>query len=251
MIRSRIAIVVPAVALLLSGCATKDWVNETLGKERVETDEKVGRVEQQVTDSGWRLSGLDARISDESKRVDVLGGRVREVDGAATSARERADDAVTRAERAAAGAADAGVAAKSAVTRADQAFARADDVDARLTRLWNSRHKRSVVETTHVQFGFDRSELDDRAQTALVGVADELKKNGALGVVLEGYTDSRGGTRYNLELSRRRVEAVRRYLVARGVELWRINAIGLGALAQANVPDTQKRRVSVTLTVAE
>jgi OmpA family len=65
-------------------------------------------------------------------------------------------------------------------------------------------------------FGFDRWDLDDRAQTALGEVVSELKKNAALSVVLEGYTDPQGAGAYNMELSQRRVEAVRRYLVGRG-----------------------------------
>jgi outer membrane protein OmpA-like peptidoglycan-associated protein len=241
---SRIAMVVPMVALVLGGCATKDWVNQLVVKERLETDDKFGRVEQQVSEGDRRLSTFDARLGDESRRVETLGGRIREVDGTATSARARADEAAMRAESAD-GRADA------AANRADQAVARAGDVDARLTRLWNGRHTRSVVETTHVQFGFDRWDLDDGAQTALAGLADELRKNQALAVVLEGFTDSRGSAGYNLELSRRRVDAVQRYLVARGVELWRVNSIGLGVLTATHVPEAQKRRVSVTVTVAE
>jgi outer membrane protein OmpA-like peptidoglycan-associated protein len=225
------------VALISGGCATKDWVKQVIGMERVETSAKVAGIEQRVGDESQRVTGIDERLGGETKRVDAFGVKLRTVEesteatrGLATSARERADGAFAKAEGAA---------------------ARADDVDGRLTRLWGNRHKRSVVDTTQVQFAFDRWELDDRAQTALIDVVAELKKNPALAVALEGYTDSQGPVNYNLELSRRRVEAVRRYLVGRGVELWRINSIGLGPLAVAGIPEPQKRRVSVTLTVAE
>jgi outer membrane protein OmpA-like peptidoglycan-associated protein len=69
--------------------------------------------------------------------------------------------------------------------------------------------------------------------------------------VLEGYTDPRGPRNYNLELSRRRVDAVRRHLVANGVEMWRIDALGFGPIADKGAPDAQKRRVTVTLTLSE
>ncbi|MGH7332263.1 MAG: OmpA family protein, partial [Candidatus Rokuibacteriota bacterium] len=66
-------------------------------------------------------------------------------------------------------------------------------------------------------------------------------------VELHGYTDPRGTERYNLELSRRRVEAVRRYLVQRGVELPRINSIGLGPIVDQGVAPATKRRVTVRM----
>ena len=45
---------------------------------------------------------------------------------------------------------------------------------------------------------------------------------------LQGYTDSRGSSSRNLDLSQRRAEAVRSYLVSRGVPSDRIVAKGMG-----------------------
>lgn len=237
MSRTARALVVPFAALLLAGCATRGWVNQIVGKQRVETDERVGKVEQRIDDEGRRIATVDSRIGEQGQRVEALGTQVKGVEEAANAARQ---DAVSARER-----------ADAAGTRADGAYARVTDTDERLTRLWNSRHKRSAVDVVRVNFGFDRFELDDGAQTMLLPVVDELKKNPALSVVLEGYTDPRGPRSYNLELSRRRVEAVRRYFVGRGVELWRINSIGLGPIDAANVAAAEKRRVTVTLVVAE
>ena len=64
---------------------------------------------------------------------------------------------------------------------------------------------------------------------------------------LEGYTDSTGSLDYNLALSQRRVEAVRRFLVQQGVDLRRIHAAGLGPIADSTLPADQKRRVTVKL----
>ena len=227
MSRTRIAIVLPAIAVLATGCATKDWVNKIVAKERLETDGRVTQVEQKFDAEGRRIT----------ENVEALGTKVKTVEGAteenrvlATTARERAD---------------------GALTKADGAVAKATDVDGRLTRLWASRHKRSVVDSTKIHFGFNKFDLDDSAQTALLTTIEEMKKNPALAVVLEGYTDPRGARNYNLELARRRVESVQRHLVAGGVELWRINTIGVGPIEEANVADREKRRVTVTLTVAE
>ena len=63
--------------------------------------------------------------------------------------------------------------------------------------------------------------LDDVA--AILAAHPELKK-----IRIEGHTDSRGSDSYNLDLSQRRAEAVRAYLVAKGISADRLEAIGYG-----------------------
>jgi outer membrane protein OmpA-like peptidoglycan-associated protein len=138
---------------------------------------------------------------------------------------------------------------REARARADAAYTHAEEVGARLTRLWANRHRRNVVETLDVYFGFDQAVLDDAAQTVLGVLATELKDNPQLAVELAGFADARGAVPYNIGLSQRRVEAVRRHLVERGVELWRIESIGLGAIKDGAIEDAKKRRVSVRLIV--
>ena len=181
------------VAIATTGCATKDWVNDKLGKKQAHMDERFARVDGAVRDVG------------DSARV--------------------------------------------AQGRADAAYGRADEVNGRVTRLWNGRNKRNVVETLHVQFGFDRSDLSDGAQTALLGIVKELKTNSDLSVDLEGYTDPTGTRDYNVGLSQRRVESVRRYLIENGTDLARIHYIGMGPLMAASAEHAKLRRVTVRLMV--
>src|SRR6266571_1471646 len=146
-----LGVILPALLLTVSGCATKDWVNELLGKK-------------------------EAQIDNRFRTVDAAVG-------------------------------EASSGARQAGTRADA------------------------------------------AQTALLTVVKELKENPALTVDLEGYTDPVGTRGYNIGLSQRRVEAVRRYLIQSGAELPRITAIGLG---QVNGPGrdeehSKQRRVTVRL----
>jgi outer membrane protein OmpA-like peptidoglycan-associated protein len=144
---------------------------------------------------------------------------------------------------------EVGDASRVAQGRADAAFGRADDVNGRLTRLWTGRNKRTVVETLHVQFAFDRSDLSDGAQTALLGVVKELQTNPDLSVDLEGYTDPTGTRDYNVGLSQRRVESVRRYLIGNGADIARIHSVGLGQLEAASNEHAKLRRVTVRLMV--
>jgi outer membrane protein OmpA-like peptidoglycan-associated protein len=208
--------------VIAAGCATKSWVREVVNKQEAETERRFGEV--------------DTRVTAESTKVTRLQTSVEEVGGAARDARQQADGAAQRAE--------------AAQGRAETAFTRAEEVDGRLSRLWSRRHTRTRVDTVDVTFGFNRADLSDGAQTALLGLVKELQANPALTVDLAGYTDTRGQRDYNVQLSQRRVDAVRRFLVHQGIELPRINAIGLGPLEEKNVPEAKKRRVSVHVMLA-
>jgi OOP family OmpA-OmpF porin len=103
-----------------------------------------------------------------------------------------------------------------------------------------------------VKFGFDKWHLDDRAETSLLEVVRQLQENPDVIVNIEGYTDGTGPAVYNVELSRRRAEAVRRFIVEKGIELHRVQTIGLGQARPAASNSTrqgrdQNRRVAVKL----
>jgi outer membrane protein OmpA-like peptidoglycan-associated protein len=134
-------------------------------------------------------------------------------------------------------------------SRADAAMTKAEGVDTRLTRLWSNRYNQKTADTLEVYFGFDKAELTDGAQTALLGVIKELQGNPTLVVELGGYTDPKGTVDYNYGLSQRRVESVRRFLVEKGVPLSRVQAVGLGPIAAKETPDEKKRRVTVKMMV--
>jgi outer membrane protein OmpA-like peptidoglycan-associated protein len=80
-----------------------------------------------------------------------------------------------------------------------------------------------------ILFRTDQSTLLPIARVHLDRVAEALREVGeAQTIVIEGHTDSRASTTYNLELSRARAETVRAHLVSRGVPADRIEAIGQG-----------------------
>ncbi|GAB6905627.1 putative lipoprotein YiaD [Desulfosarcina cetonica] len=61
-------------------------------------------------------------------------------------------------------------------------------------------------------------------------------------IVVEGYTDSTGSESYNLQLSERRALSVKNMLVQRGVQAYRINAVGYGESRPVATNDTPEGR---------
>jgi outer membrane protein OmpA-like peptidoglycan-associated protein len=210
---ARMGILFPVMLILTGGCATREWVQETLGTKEAQIDQRFVALEGKVGEEGRRLEGMGSQV----KALETSVGEAGEV---AKVARERAETAVSK----------------------------SDEVNSRLTRLWATRFARTPAESVEVLFGFDRWDLSDAAQTSLVTLVNELKGNDRLAVELLGYTDPTGAREYNIQLSQRRVEAVRRFLAENGVELWRIHSVGLGPILDAEIPKQKKRRVTLKLT---
>jgi outer membrane protein OmpA-like peptidoglycan-associated protein len=80
-----------------------------------------------------------------------------------------------------------------------------------------------------VLFTSGKSELLPAAQVKLNDVATALSEQDPEStMVVEGHTDSQGTPAFNQELSQRRAQSVRDYLVSRGVAADRITAQGFG-----------------------
>ena len=87
-----------------------------------------------------------------------------------------------------------------------------------------------------VLFDFDRADIRADEARKVAELASVLKSNPGYKVELEAFTDPRGPDKYNLALSRRRVEAVRSALIAAGVSP---EAIRTGAYGEMTLRCTQ------------
>jgi outer membrane protein OmpA-like peptidoglycan-associated protein len=66
--------------------------------------------------------------------------------------------------------------------------------------------------------------------------------------VVAGHTDAKGSPQYNKQLSLRRAEAVKRFLVSKGMDAKRLHAVGFGSehlLAPDRPEDPSNRRVEI------
>lgn len=96
---------------------------------------------------------------------------------------------------------------------------------------------KGLGETGHIAlygiyFDTDKAEIKPESRPALDEIAKLLQAQHALKVYVVGHTDSQGGYDYNMQLSRRRAEAVVAELAkSHGVERGRLSAAGVGFLA--------------------
>lgn len=81
---------------------------------------------------------------------------------------------------------------------------------------------------SRVHFALDRATLAPASRRVLDVLADTLRRWPGIALTLEGHTDPRASASYNAMLSRRRAEAVRAHLVARGIVRDRIAIVALG-----------------------
>lgn len=226
-----LALLMTALVVPAAGCASKEYVREVVGQSQAKLDAQIREQGQILGAQTQRAEAQTARLDAQAKQLDEIGGRFTKLE---TSIDEF------------------GSIVRSASTKADEAAVRAEEVSNRASRLVASGNKRRLVETIRVQFALNRADLTDATQTALAALIKELAENPALTVDLEGYTDSTGTVEYNLELSDRRVSAVRRFLVSHGVDLARINWIGMGQLSDRGPAERAKnRRVTLRLMLPE
>ncbi len=79
-----------------------------------------------------------------------------------------------------------------------------------------------------VLFAVDQSTITPEGQAILNGQAQWLLTNADYRAVIEGHADEQGTREYNLALGFRRANAVREYLVSRGVPAGRLEVTSFG-----------------------
>jgi outer membrane protein OmpA-like peptidoglycan-associated protein len=111
---------------------------------------------------------------------------------------------------------------------ADNRAAKAQADLAKLAAVKEEERGLVITLSGSVLFASSKSELLPSALDRLNQVADALLATKERKLTVEGHTDSQGGANYNLELSQRRADAVRSYLISRGYPGDLIQAKGIG-----------------------
>jgi outer membrane protein OmpA-like peptidoglycan-associated protein len=221
--KRHLEITVIAGVLMLSGCATKKYVAE------------------QVDPANTKISEVDKNQKNTQKQLEGDEPKISAADEKATSADNRATDALGRAD--------------AASKKSDQV--RADLHNELNERLGNIDDYKAAGNVT-VLFKFDSAKLTDDARVQLDQLA--TSQVGSLKryfVAIQGYTDKTGSVEHNLDLSRRRAEAVQSYLVSQhNMPVYRIQIVGLGQdkpvdEGKGREAREKNRRVEVTVFSAD
>ena len=87
---------------------------------------------------------------------------------------------------------------------------------------------KGVLAKRSVYFDYDSFVVRDDAKPIVENHSAYLSKNKARKVLIQGNTDERGGTEYNLALGQKRAEAVRKAMGTMGVAESQMEAVSLG-----------------------
>jgi OOP family OmpA-OmpF porin len=93
-----------------------------------------------------------------------------------------------------------------------------------------------------VHFAFDSDEILPGAERVLDDSAETLRRYPDLVIEVAGHTDSVGTDSYNLDLSQRRAQSVRTYLIDAGVDSGNLTAKGYGEVQPVESNDTEEGR---------
>lgn len=106
-----------------------------------------------------------------------------------------------------------------------------------------------------IEFNFDDVTITQGSQETLDHVVTILQQHPQMHLRLDGHTDARGSDFYNNELSERRVQAIKTYLISKGIEADRIDTTGCGK-RHLLIPDAtteqqheDNRRVEFVITI--
>jgi hypothetical protein len=91
-------------------------------------------------------------------------------------------------------------------------------------------------------------ELPPELTRPLDAVADALREHGAQAVRVEVHTDASGPSEARRTLTQRRAEAIKAYLVERGIDATTLHAVGMGSTVPRQASDpyaAANRRIEV------
>jgi OmpA-OmpF porin, OOP family len=199
-----------SVALLTGGCATKKHVREAIAPVQTQVDDLKKLSAEQKT----AIGDLDRQVATADEKATDAGRRANQANEAAGNANKAALAAGTKADS-----------ANSAALEAQQGVSRLDKTIQNLN-LDNYR----LVDTKQVFFHIGLCNLEKESIAELDAAIMALGNLRNYVIEVEGFADKTGDPMMNVDLSRRRADAVVRYMtVEHNVPLRDVRHLGIGA----------------------
>lgn len=206
-------------------------------------EREVARLSQQTED----LSKVVARTQEQSQTLSQEASQAAANAQAAAQQRDLAkqeqSNSEAQAQVARQQAASAQQQAASAQQRADQASQQAEDLrqqrEADLLRMQQALGKVAetrrtptglvvTLDSKSIRFDFDKAAIKPEYRDILNRIAGILMTFRGYTIGVYGYTDDVGGQKYNLQLSKRRAEAVRDFFAQAGISPTIMSTKGFG-----------------------
>jgi len=197
-----------AVALgmvgVMTGCATKKYVRTSVDTRAQEISHRIDNDENTIKSSQSSIEELSGVTREHGQKITSLDNEIKQTDAKTQQAQQTGEAAQNTANKV------------------------GTQVSGLETRFQNRNHF-TVLNEEQVHFKFNSAKLDDQSKSTLNDMAQQLKQNPDVILVMEGHTDSAGSPDYNVQLGEKRAEAVIRYLVVdQAVPMNRISQISFG-----------------------
>ncbi len=99
-----------------------------------------------------------------------------------------------------------------------------------------------TIRLSHLIFTQGKAVINPQSYTELDEVVAMMKVNEKIEIQLEGHTDSQGNASANMELSQDRVDAVKKYLVSKGIDKNRVKTKAFGGTQPLSNEKTEEAR---------
>ena len=216
-------------SLLITGCATKGYVRNTVTPVEQKLNQKVEEVDQ---NSQKRDASQVAELQKTNQVVDEDGKKL---------------DATTEVAK------TADTQSKGAMSKANQNSKDLNDLRNVVANIDDYKPANQAV----VHFAVNKDTLTKDEKAKLDDVAMQVGSLQRYFITIEGFTDQTGSAAYNDQLSRERANAVISYLVgSHDIPVYRIHMVGLGKQKLIDEGKGRKareasRRVEITIFTAK
>jgi OOP family OmpA-OmpF porin len=93
-----------------------------------------------------------------------------------------------------------------------------------------------------ITFDYKKWDIKEAFNSNLSNIVDILQNNPDMHIRIEGHTDNIGSMKYNIDLSQKRAQAVKNYLVGKGINESRVSVMGFGYKKPIAPNDTEEGR---------
>ena len=225
----RFFVMVCAIALVMPSCVSKKKFEELMNEK--------GALAESLAASQKKVQELDEKIAQLESDMDAqkkdFEGRIASLESDLTAAKSEAEAA-----KAATAAKEAEI--TSLKTQVKEAFAVTGDLT-----LTEKNGAMVVSLENPVNYKSGSSRLDKDARTAIDNLAEMMKNNPDMSLLIEGHTDDKAfisGSRDNWNLSIDRATKVVRRLIKKGVNSSQLAIVGRGDTMPAASNETEEGR---------